>query len=51
MRIKRIDEFESINEGILSSLISGVGNLFSSKKSKLDKIIKKIKASREEEYK
>jgi hypothetical protein len=51
MKIKRINEFENINEGILSSLISGVGNLFSSKKSKIDKIIKKIRSSREEEHK
>jgi len=51
MKIKRLNEFESINEGFLSSLFSGVSNLFSSKKSKLDKILGKIKKSREEEAK
>jgi len=49
MKIKNINEFERLDEGLLSSLVSGVKNLFTSKKSKLESIIKKIRESRNEE--
>lgn len=48
MRIKRIQEFE-LNEGFVSSIFSGIGNLFKSKKSKLESLLNDIKKSREEE--
>lgn len=47
MIIKNIEEFGSINEGILSFF--GIGDSFSSKKSKLENILKKIKKSKEED--
>lgn len=48
MRIKRIYEFE-VNEGILSSIFSGIGGALSSKKSKLINILKEIKKAKDEE--
>jgi hypothetical protein len=48
MKIKRIHEFE-LNEGFVSSLFSGIGNLFKSKKSKIESILKDIKKAREED--
>jgi hypothetical protein len=48
MKIKRIHEFE-LNEGFVSSLFSGIGNLFKSKKSKVESILKDIKKAREED--
>lgn len=48
MRIKRIQEFE-LNEGFVSSIFSGIGNLFKSKKSKLESLLNDIQKSREEE--
>lgn len=45
MRIKRIQEF-NINENILSSLFKGVKNIFSSKKTKIESILSKIKKAR-----
>ena len=48
MRIKRIQEFE-LNEGFVSSIFSGIGNLFKSKKSKLESLLNDIKKSREED--
>jgi succinate dehydrogenase flavin-adding protein (antitoxin of CptAB toxin-antitoxin module) len=49
MIIKKIDEFENLNEGFLSSLFSGVKDLFTSKKSKLESILKDIKSVRDDE--
>lgn len=49
VKIKRIDEFESINEGILSSLLGGVKDFFTSKKGKVENILKKIRDARHEE--
>ncbi len=48
MEIKRLNDFE-LNEGFLSSLFSGIGDFFKSKKSKIESILKDIKKSREED--
>jgi hypothetical protein len=48
MRITRIYEFD-VNEGILSSIFSGIGNALSSKKSKLLNLLKEIKKAKDEE--
>lgn len=48
MRITRIYEFE-VNEGILSSIFSGIGGALSSKKSKLVNLLKEIKKAKDEE--
>lgn len=48
-RIKRLDEFENLNEGILSSIFGGISNLFSSRKSKVESLLKDIKKAREED--
>lgn len=48
MRITRIYEFE-VNEGILSSIFSGIGGALSSKKSKLVNILKDIKKAKDDE--
>jgi len=48
-RIKRLDEFQRIDEGLLSSLLGGVKNFFISKKGKVENILKKIKEARNEE--
>jgi hypothetical protein len=40
-RIKRLEEFESLNEGILSSIFGGIGNLFTSRKTKVESLLKK----------
>ena len=47
--IKNIDEFDRIDEGILSSLLGGVKNFFTSKKGKVENILKKIRDARHEE--
>jgi hypothetical protein len=47
--IKSLEEFESINEGLLSSLLTGVKNFFTSKKGKVENILKKIRDARHEE--
>ncbi len=49
MILKRIDQFDNLNEGILSSLMRGIKNALSSKKGKLENVLKKIENSREEE--
>lgn len=49
MKIKNLDEFERLDEGFLSSLFGGVKNLFTSKKGKLENILKKIKEARNDE--
>lgn len=49
MRIKKIDEFDNLNEGFLSSLFGGIKDLFTSKKTKLEDILKKIKSVRSDE--
>ena len=38
--IKSINEFDRIDEGILSSLLGGVKNFFTSKKGKVENILK-----------
>ena len=48
-RIKRLDEFQRIDEGLLSSLLGGVKNFFTSKKGKVENILKKIREARNEE--
>ncbi len=48
-RIKRLDEFENLNEGILSSIFGGISNLFSSRKSKVESLLKDIRKAREED--
>ena len=47
--IKNLDEFDMIDEGILSSLLGGVKNFFTSKKGKVENILKKIRDARHEE--
>ena len=47
--IKNLDEFDRIDEGILSSLLGGVKNFFTSKKGKVENILKKIRDARHEE--
>jgi hypothetical protein len=47
--IKKIEEFNRIDEGILSSLLGGVKNFFTSKKGKVENILKKIRDARHEE--
>jgi hypothetical protein len=47
--IKDLNEFDNLNEGILSSLLRGAKNLLSSDKGKLEDILRKIKKAREEE--
>ena len=49
MLIKKIDEFDNLNEGFLSSLFGGVSNLFKSKKSKIESLLKDIKRAKEED--
>ena len=46
MILKRIDQFDNLNEGILSSLMRGIKNALSSKKGKLENVFKKIENSR-----
>ena len=41
MILKRIDQFDNLNEGILSSLMRGIKNALSSKKGKLENVLKK----------
>jgi len=48
-RIKRLDEFESLNEGILSSIFGGISNLFTSRKTKVESLLKDIRKAREED--
>lgn len=48
-KIKKLEDFDRIDEGILSSLLSGVKNFFTSKKGKVENILKKIKEARNEE--
>jgi hypothetical protein len=48
MEIKRLHDFE-LNEGFLSSLVSGISDLFKSKRSKLESILKQIRKAREED--
>jgi hypothetical protein len=47
-RIKRIDEFHIINEGIFSSFFKGFGGI-TGKKGKLESLLKNIKKAREED--
>jgi hypothetical protein len=48
-RIKRLEEFESLNEGILSSIFGGIGSLFTSRKTKVESLLKNIRKAREED--
>ena len=48
-RIKRLEEFESLNEGILSSIFGGIGSLFTSRKTKVESLLKDIRKAREED--
>jgi hypothetical protein len=47
--IKRIEDFDRIDEGLLSSLLGGFKNFFTSKKGKVENILKKIRDARHEE--
>ncbi len=47
-RIKRLDEFQSLNEGIFSSLFKGFGGT-PGRKGKLESILKDLKKAREED--
>ena len=47
--IKNLNEFDNLNEGILSSIFRGIKNTLSSDKGKLDEVLSKIKNAREEE--
>ncbi len=47
--IKRLSEFDDINEGFLSSLFGGIKDFFTSKKGKVEAILKKIRDARYEE--
>lgn len=47
--IKNLNEFERIDEGLLASLFGGVKNFFTSKKGKVENILKKIREARHEE--
>jgi len=49
MRIKNLEEFERIDEGLLSSLFGGVKNFFTTNKSKVESILKKIREARNDE--
>jgi hypothetical protein len=49
MIIKNIEQFESINEGVLKSIFSGIGDLFTSKKTKLEGILKGINKAKKED--
>ena len=49
MIIKNIEQFEAINEGILKSIFSGIGDLFTSKKTKLEGILKDINKAKKED--
>lgn len=48
-RIKSLNEFDNLNEGILSSIFGGIGNLFTGRKSKIQSLLKDIKKAREED--
>jgi len=47
--IKKLSEFDDINEGLLSSLFGGIKDFFTSKKGKVEAILKKIRDARHEE--
>lgn len=47
--IKKIDEFNTVNEGFFKSLFGGIGDIFKSKKSKLSSILKQIGRVKNEE--
>lgn len=47
--IKRLEDFDRIDEGFLSSLLGGVKDFFTSKKGKVENILKKIRDARHEE--
>ena len=47
--IKRLSEFDNINEGFFSSLFGGIKDFFTSKKGKVEAILKKIRDARHEE--
>ena len=47
--IQRLNDFDRIDEGFLSSLFGGVKDFFTSKKGKVESILKKIREARNEE--
>lgn len=47
--IKKIEDFNPVNEGFFKSLFSGVGDIFRTKKSKILSIIKEIESIKNEE--
>ena len=47
--IKKLDDFYRIDEGLISSLLSGAKDFFTSKKGKVENILKKIREARNEE--
>ncbi|NBW58020.1 hypothetical protein EBR43_09650, partial [bacterium] len=49
VNIKGLNEFENINEGFFSSLFGGIKDFFTSKKGKIEAILKKIREARHEE--
>ena len=48
MKLKRLENF-SINEGILSSVFKGISDVFKTKKSKIDSLLKEIKKAKSDE--
>ena len=48
MKLKRLESF-SVNEGILSSVFKGISDVFKTKKSKIDSMLKQIKKAKSEE--
>ena len=48
MKLKRLESF-SVNEGILSSVFKGISDVFKTKKSKIDSLLKGIKKAKVEE--
>lgn len=48
MKLKRLENF-SVNEGILSSVFKGISDVFKTKKSKIDSLLKEIKKAKSEE--
>jgi hypothetical protein len=50
-KIYRINEFSNLNEGILSSISSGLSKLIGGKRGKIEELLKSIKSAKMEEVK
>jgi len=50
-KIYRINEFSNLNEGILSSISSGLSKLLGGKRGKIEELLKSIKSAKMEEVK